>query len=300
MATRVGAVVVTFNRKDLLREALAALRAQTRPLDHILVIDNASTDGTPDLLRAEFPDVEVVRLDSNRGGAGGFHEGLRRAYQQGHDWVWAMDDDTIPRPDALAAMLAAHDRFPEGQRPVILSSQVVWTDGNPHPHNRPHSRRIDADYLMLAASLSTLAVRNASFVSMLVSRGAIAKHGLPYPDFFIWNDDVEYTARILRHDRGVYVPASVVCHKTRSITHALHNTAGPRFFYEVRNKIWMMKMPATWTRAERFDLLRILIGTTWRYLKHERFRPRALWAVAKGLFLGLFTSPRREPALPPG
>lgn len=299
MTQRIGAVVVTFNRKDLLREALAALRAQTRPLDHIFVIDNASTDGTPDLVRAEFPDVELVRLDSNRGGAGGFHEGLLRAYRLGFDWIWAIDDDTIPRPDALQAMLDAHDRFPDGQRPVILSSQVVWTDGNPHPHNRPHSRRIDADYLMLAASHSTLAVRNASFVSLLLSRAAIAEHGLPYPDFFIWNDDVEYTARILRRGCGVYVPASVVVHKTKSITHALHNTAGPRFFHEVRNKLWMIKLPATWSAPERFDVFKALVQTSWRYLKHERFKPRAIWAITKGAGLGLFTSPRREPALPP-
>ena len=65
---KVTAVVVTFNRKELLREALAALAAQERPVDRVLVIDNASTDGTPEQVRAENPDVDLVTLETEGDG----------------------------------------------------------------------------------------------------------------------------------------------------------------------------------------------------------------------------------------
>lgn len=105
MGERVCAVIVTYNRKELLRECLQAVLSQTRPPDHVLVVDNASTDGTPEMLREEFPQVEVLRLPENQGGAGGFHEGMKRAYEQGFDWLWLMDDDTLPSPRALEVLL---------------------------------------------------------------------------------------------------------------------------------------------------------------------------------------------------
>lgn len=109
MSERVCAVVVTYNRKELLRKCLAALKSQTRKPDHILVVDNASTDGTPEMLKEEFPQVEVLRLPENQGSAGGFHEGMNRAYEEGWDWIWIMDDDALPEPTALERLLACSD-----------------------------------------------------------------------------------------------------------------------------------------------------------------------------------------------
>src|SRR3954469_22083387 len=104
-AERVCAVVVTYNRVELLRECLTALEAQSRPLDRILVIDNKSSDGTPDMVRAEHPGVELVELPENRGGAGGFYEGTRRAYEDGFDWLRLMDGDPNPTQTLLAILL---------------------------------------------------------------------------------------------------------------------------------------------------------------------------------------------------
>src|SRR5581483_11127319 len=89
----VVAVLVTYNRRDLLTEALGALGRQTRPLDAVLVVDNASNDGTPDLVRDRFPAVELVSLRRNTGGAGGFAAGVACALDRGADLVWLMDDD---------------------------------------------------------------------------------------------------------------------------------------------------------------------------------------------------------------
>ena len=104
----VCAVVLTFNRKALLLECLRALLGQTRPVDRVIVVDNASSDGTTKLLRAEglLERVEYVRLERNLGGAGGFHRGMEEARRGDWDWIWVMDDDAEPRPDALERLLA--------------------------------------------------------------------------------------------------------------------------------------------------------------------------------------------------
>src|SRR3954447_9091811 len=122
---RVCAIVVTYNRVELLRECLTALERQSRPVDRILVIDNDSGDGTPDIVRTEHPVAELVELGENRGGAGGFHEGTRRAYDEGFDWLWLMDDDTIPTETALAELLAAPVKLDGLARPLVLASKVI-------------------------------------------------------------------------------------------------------------------------------------------------------------------------------
>src|SRR5260370_443057 len=108
----VAAVIVTFNRKGLLVRCLEAVRAQTRPCDRVFIIDNASTDGTTELLgNTGLLDgmVDYVRLPVNTGSAGGFHEGMRRAYEAGHEWLWLMDDDGCPAPDRLETLISCED-----------------------------------------------------------------------------------------------------------------------------------------------------------------------------------------------
>lgn len=103
------AVVVTFNRKKLLLNCLGALKAQTRQLSHIVVIDNASTDGTADFLvqhnwtNSDF--FTLITLPENMGGAGGFHEGIKYAFEHGFDYIWLMDDDGVPAADCLDKLL---------------------------------------------------------------------------------------------------------------------------------------------------------------------------------------------------
>src|SRR5258708_30897142 len=103
----VAAVIVTFNRKGLLIECLEAVRGQTRPCERVFIIDNASTDGTPELLADEGlldGSIEYVRLPVNTGSAGGFHEGMRRAYEAGYDWLWLLDDGGRTAPHRLEAL----------------------------------------------------------------------------------------------------------------------------------------------------------------------------------------------------
>lgn len=239
MTTRtVAAVVVTYNRRDLLVECLNALRAQSRPLDRIIVVDNASTDGTAEMLAGITEPVHVVSLTRNTGGAGGFAAGLAVAVAEEVDAVWLLDDDTIPEPGSLAELVRVRDGYP-GPTPALTASRVVWTDGRDHPMNTPRTRPgADPASVEAAASVGARPVRSASFVSILVDAAAARRTGLPVADYFLWNDDFEYTARLLRTGVGLYCPTSVVLHKTRSFG-STDADPGRRFYYEVRNKVWM-------------------------------------------------------------
>ena len=123
------AVVVTFNRKRLLRNCVMALLNQTLSLDAVIVIDNASTDGTEGLLRESglLDDARLIyrKLDSNTGGAGGFCEGVKLALESGFDWVWLMDDDAEPANDAFQQLFNDPDVLDTG----LAASRILNPDG---------------------------------------------------------------------------------------------------------------------------------------------------------------------------
>ena len=281
----VCAIVVTYERRELLGQCLHALGAQTRPPDRVIVVDNASSDGTADLVRERFGGFDLVELPENVGGAGGFVAGIERAIELGHDWMWLMDDDTVPADDALEQLLAADSAADGNGRPMVLASRVVWTDGRDHPMNKPWPKPVARDAVIRSATQGVMPLRSASFVSLMVRREAIERHGLPHSHYFIWNDDVEFTARVLRRETGYWVPRSVARHLTGEFYKPSAST-GERFYYEVRNKLWMIKGPA-WEPHNKLLLLRHLEANIRHYLIGNRFRPWAVKVVARGLRDGL-------------
>lgn len=186
---KVCAVVVTYNRKDLLRRCLTALLNQTRKPDHVLVVNNASTDGTKEMLSEEFPQVELLNLTTNQGGAGGFHEGMQKAYKEGYDWIWLMDDDGAAARDCLQR-LVAHSRLADVLVPVQIDS-----GGRRYGAGYWRGRYVGAQ-LEQAEGLTT--VELFSFVGPLIHRRVVEAIGFPRRDFFIWADDLEYALRIRR------------------------------------------------------------------------------------------------------
>lgn len=285
----VCAVVVTHNRRQLLSECLAAVAAQTRRPDHVLVVDNAGTDGSAEMVAREHPGAELLRLERNEGGAGGFHEGMRRGHEGGWTWLWLMDDDTIPNADALERLLEAPDLLEEGsEAPALLASKVVWTDGHIHPMNTPRLRTKDVDALVRGMERGVVPLRLCTFPSLLVRRAAVDRYGLPHKEFFIWSDDIDFTARVLRHEPGYFVPASVALHKTDGAAQCWEG--GDRFYYAVRNGLWLMRGGVLEPKEKPFQLV-LVARQTARYLAFERYSRRALAIVARGLSAGLGRAP---------
>ena len=283
------AVVVTYNRRALLEQCLDALNSQERSPDRVLVVDNASTDGTADWVRAEHPDVDLLALATNQGGAGGFHEGMKEAHAGGAEWIWLMDDDTIPTPGALAALLAAPAELAGLARPLLLSSRAIWSDGRLHPMNEPSFKR-EGEHFIDACDRGLLPLRMATFVSLLVHRDAVTRFGLPLKHYFIWSDDIEYTARILRDDDvGFFVPESVVEHRTKT-AHTAVTESGGRFYFHVRNSLYMLRGGA-WNLREKLSLVWALVFTTQAYLRLNRFAREPVATVWRGLRDGVKPQP---------
>jgi GT2 family glycosyltransferase len=280
----VHAVLVTHNRRELLRDALSALHAQTVPPDAVLVVDNASSDGTAEMVRDEFPQAELLALAENQGGAGGFHEGMKHAYARGAEWLWLMDDDTIAQPSALSELLAAAARVPDGP-PLLLASKALWRDGRMHPMNAPVQDRARVERLVRGAELGLMPLRSATFVSVLVHRRAVERHGLPLKHFFMWSDDIEYTGRILKEDSGFLVPTSVVEHRTAT-AHTAISAPPERFYYHVRNTVFMMRDPERAPR-QKLILLWVLLSSVAQYLTRPGGRRERLSFIGRGLWDGL-------------
>jgi GT2 family glycosyltransferase len=199
---------VTYNRKALLRECLAALEVQARPVDEILVVDNASTDGTLAMLATEFPHCQTLALTTNSGGAGGFHAGMHAAYEQGFDWLWLMDDDGRPAPDCLQRLLAR-------QEPNAVLVPLQQASGGRH-YGIGVWRGIDVNVTdeIVAQQRPVRGNYIFAFVGPLISRSIVAQVGLPNKDFFIWYDDSEYALRIMAMPNAqiVVVPDAIFFH----------------------------------------------------------------------------------------
>ena len=297
MSPRVVAVVITWNRRDLLREALSAVGYQTHPPAAVVIVDNASTDGTTQMLRSDYAGqegLELVYLTENTGGAGGFAVGIERALTFEPDLVWLLDDDTVPTPGAAQALVEAWTtvRDSDGHRPSVLASKVVWTDGRLHPMNTSRTKAgASKEERRAAGAAGCTPIRSASFVSVMCDAQVIAERGLPIADYFLWNDDFEYTTRLIRDRSGLHCPASVVVHKTK-VFGGTDVDPGERFFYEVRNKTWVF------TRSKGLSLpekLLYSVSTTLRWARtFARSADRRTLArgLRRGLVAGIRTSPR--------
>lgn len=240
---KIYCVIVTYNRLKLLKMAIHAVQKQTYAPYHIIVVDNFSHDGTSEYLEKMKDDrIKPILLNSNQGGAGGFYYGIKYAYEQGADWIWVMDDDSLPKEDALEKLMTCSlfDSKPFHREVGFFASRVNWVDGHKCIMNSPFPNQIYWDWY-LDKHHGCYQIDHCSFVSMLINRKAVRKVGYPVKEFFIWLDDWEYSGRITSHFPAFYVPDSIVIHQlpeNKGVDCADiddHNLW--RYKYEIRNQI---------------------------------------------------------------
>lgn len=208
MTEKIAAVVVTFNRLLLLQECIAALKMQTRQPDEIVIINNGSTDGTAEWLSGQTGITVITQ--PNAGSSGGQYTGVKYAVDNKYDWVWCMDDDTVPTPDTLRALISSNYFKPAS---AFLCSVVLWKDETFHKMNQPQLK--DGTYENeYHSNLSSSEVNYCSFVSVLINTLAVKTVGYPLKKMFIWYDDLEYTIRLRKYGPGYLIGNSVVYHKT--------------------------------------------------------------------------------------
>ncbi len=286
---RTAAVVVTYNRLALLQKCIEKLHGQTQPCD-ILVVDNASDDGTASWLREQQKAglLRTRNTGANLGGAGGFNYGMRWAAEEGYEYLWLMDDDCLPEPDALEKLLEA-DRLLGGEY-GWLSSAALWTDGsacNMNVQRETPYRDIQSFEVPLIPGVM------ASFVSLFIQRRTVSEFGLPISDFFIWSDDWEYTRRISLK-RPCYVAAqSKVIHAMKSNTVVNIATDAPerlgRYRYFYRNDVYLYR------REGLKGWLWLLAKDCWHSAQViAKGKPKRLPVIFQGFYDGICFHPKTE------
>ena len=190
----VGTVVVTFNRKEMLRKNLDKLLNQTYETK-IFIIDNCSTDGTYDYIKDilnKNKTIKYVKLNENTGGSGGFSMGVKLAYESGVDYIWGMDDDAFPEKDSLENLMNVAEGY--------ANDTCFWS--NPDDDNFEGNIKEVDDWF---------------FVGFLIPKTIINKIGFPRDDFFIYHDDSEYAYRIIKSgNKIIKVKNSTIIHNNVS------------------------------------------------------------------------------------
>ena len=229
----VCAVVVTYNRKKLLIECLESLLKQTRSVDAIYIIDNASTDATPELLKEkgfikELPPKKLsepwekefkkdnlpiyyVRMNENTGGAGGFYEGVKRAYEKGYDWLWLMDDDVEAKENALEELLKLQHIS------NCIHPMKQYKNGEIFNWNG----YICDKYGIIVRKKENFKDNNfccvnyGCFEGMLINRNIVSNIGYPQKEFFLAGDDAYYGYLASNFTNVIYTNKSVFLKKIK-------------------------------------------------------------------------------------
>lgn len=248
MAADYAVVVVTYNRLELLKECLAQVESQTASARKIIVVNNASTDGTAEYLRKykeRDARYRIITCAENQGGAGGFEKGMRAATEEMTDCVLMIDDDAILERHYMERILEARQRYPGYQ----AFAGTVLTDGRIDTFHRRNLARPGLRLINCPENRYTgtdegqpFACDIASFCGMVVDLELIRKAGLPCSEYFIWFDDTEYSMRINRYTRFLVIPDARLDHRTAVNEQKYpHRRYDWKEYYGIRNRILCVK-----------------------------------------------------------
>ena len=200
----------------MLECCLQTLLSQEKPADQIVIVDNASSDGTPAMLAEKFPSIPVLRLNANTGGAGGFNAGMRWAYERGFEWMWLMDDDVEMEPSALRVMLDhsnvgdfIHSRKTMSDQPHIW--EAVWNASSCTPVT------LSKD-LSFAHGKPWIPISYGNFEGPLVNRLVVDRIGFPDVRYFVGGDDTIYGFLASFQARVIYINHFGVIKRIPNIT----------------------------------------------------------------------------------
>lgn len=245
-----GVVIVTYNRLELLKECLDAVRSQTIPFTNIIVVNNCSLDGTREYLeQCSDPELLVLHQEENLGGAGGFYEGLQEARKLALDWVLLIDDDAMIAPDYMEQLLTKKEEWESrGGQKICALAGSVRTDGQ---IDLSHRRRVSNGLLFRERFVSEKEYQSktghpptcdcATFCGLVIRGSVIEEIGLPKKEYFLWYDDVEYCLRLRKRGGIRLVKEAVLNHKTVAsregmVIKGLLQRIGWRQYYGYRNR----------------------------------------------------------------
>ena len=313
---KISALVLTYNRKELLLQCLQAILAQVEPADEVIVLDNGSTDNTCEYLEEsgflEDGRIVLYRRPENTGPSAGVDSLFRLGNEHGSEWIWYMDDDTIADPDALKELKDAYaENFSHPEEVGFLKSVVVSADGRPNGLPEVDLRAAPGQASSWADRLGSglVKVRCGTFVSILVPRSTLMRVGDIYPDFVSYGEDTDFTLRTTEVLPAYLVGKSKVTHlspdvgRFRSLEKKdpISIDLG-RLYY--RNNLYFRWHYYSFGRTALY-VCKCLYEAL-RALGAKSYPLRRMSAIMRGLFSGLLFAMRhkagawhRSPDLPP-
>lgn len=261
----ITAVIVTYNRKELLGQNIEMLLKQTIPFDSIIIVDNCSTDGTYEYLSkrgwTEDRHFSYIRTEANIGGAGGFFTGVKTAYEDGADWIILMDDDgRAANEHTFEELLSVAEKvYQDGTEKIFLNSLVQ--------QGELLSFKLDNIYKVSEAietSRDGLIIDAANpFNGTLISRKLVEQINYPNKDFFIKGDEVDYKQRA--REAGAFIATVVnsryIHPRPETEERVVLGKKVPFFvespwkeYYATRNFTYMYKQKG-WIKAILFELV---------------------------------------------
>ena len=255
-----SAIIVTYNRKEKLVEALNSLLTQKIKPIRIILIDNNSTDGTEELLKdLGFFDSNIfnyIKLTENIGGSGGFYEGIRTAMKFNDDeFVAISDDDAIYSDDFFEKISEAQKKYPDYQ---AFCGSVRDLNGDfqiSHRRIIVNKNKVKEVVVPKEAYGSDFDVDTFSFVGCVISKKILEKIGLPKKEYFIYYDDTEYSMRVRKLTPIKNITSAVIDHK---VVEDFSFSLNWKTYYGVRNELNMRLANTDWNLMHIFLFLRLL------------------------------------------
>lgn len=236
-------VIVTYNRKQLLQECVGKAYSQTIPAESIIIINNASTDGTQTYLEElseESTVYDIINLPQNIGGAGGFSKGIERAVQKDIESMLLIDDDAMLEKDYMEKLLKARGIHPD-YKAFAGTVKVNDTIDTFHRRNVSKPGLFFRNCEKEKYSQPHFECEIASFCGMMIDISLIRQIGLPHAEYFIWHDDAEYSLRIRKYSKFLVVTDAILNHKAKPVAKTGKRRYDWREYYAVRNRILMVK-----------------------------------------------------------
>lgn len=201
----VAAIVLAFSREEDLKNVIHNLKNQTRKPDEIIVIFQGTNLRILEWLNQQS-DI-TVHQQGNVGSAGGFTTGMKMAIAKGHQWSWLFDDDAVPELNALEEM--ANCKYFDSEKTGFLGAVVVNPDRQVYM-----SPAADGSNKWYGSVLQDgcVPVTGATWIGCLVSSQSILDFGLPMEEFFMYEEDMEYTSRVARSRKCYCVIKSIIVH----------------------------------------------------------------------------------------
>lgn len=237
----VGALVVTWNRRDDVLECLASLARNTYPRLRTYVVDNASSDGTSDAIRREFPDAVLIRSETNLGFSGGNNLGMERMLRDGTDSVFLLNDDAVIAEDGVSQLIEGG--YGDTSIGVLASKiylhsepDVLWSTGGIMDPRTAVTTQRNYQEKDIGQADSPNEIDYAVGCAMLVKSEVVKRVGALDTRYFMYYEETDWCHRIRGAGyRILYVPGSRVWHKVAP------NGRGESAYYYARNRLLYLR-----------------------------------------------------------